>query len=188
MAYYYITVSQRAEEQAFLVRDIDGVQIVVTLTQTGAEIGSIFGTPGTIIGGIVGAITGVFFAIFGDKKKGAMNMYRALIAEILGQVDPGSVNFLGEHDAVHTTRPAVPEIMFQLVKDMLVAFQSTFEYGSDDWNDAQEAIDSVELRTDKPCCNRTIIQFEGTDASNNILSGGGGLAVLFAIGAAIYAD
>lgn len=188
MATYFITVSQLAEQQAFLVKDIDGVKVITTFTQSGLALGAVFGVPGAIIGAIIGVATGIFYAIFGDKKKGAMNLYRVLIAEILAQVDPGSVTFRGEHLSVKTTRPADPLIMLDIVKQMLVAFQSTFDPGTDDFNDAQEAINSVKIDTLKPCCNRTIIEFEGLEnGTNNILPGSGGIAIVIGLVAAFFA-
>lgn len=184
MAFAHIVVSQQAEEQAFIVRDIDGVAIITKMTSSLAGIGgAVFGVAGAIVGAVVGLATGIFFAIFGDQKKGAMNMYRTLMAEIMAQVDPGSVQFNGEHDAVTLTRPASPEIMLDITRQMLQAFVDTFEPGSDDHSDALLALNSVHIAEFKPCCNRTIVSFEVLNA-DNILSripGGVGAAILGAV-------
>lgn len=159
--YAYINVSQLAEEQAFIVRDVDAVSIITSSTITGLSGGAVFGAVGGIVGGAVGLIVGSLVAIFGDKKKGAMNTYRNLIAEVMGQVDPEAVDYRGEHDSVRLTKPAYPNVMLDIVRQMLIATRNTFDFGSDDYNDATEAINSLHITYNtKPCCNRTIIQFE----------------------------
>lgn len=187
MALKYITVSQAAEEQAFLAKNIDGAATIIAASQGFAGLGTAIAPGlGTIIGLGVGVVVGIITAIFGDQKKGAMNTYRVIVAEVLAQFGEEDVHFNGERAAVWFSAPADSAAMLELCKESIRAIRDNFSVGSDDYNDCNLALNSIRVE-DYPTGNNTTIvyysELENGNPITSILHGSNGGLVLLAIGA-----